>query len=277
MAGKQPYHDEETLRELYHKQDMSLSEIADKFDVAESTIWSWLDRYDIEITYHGRPEDRFEQQYEVNEETGCWEWTGTRHNFGYGQFGVDGGTMGAHRYSYKLHNDGIPDGAHICHKCNNPPCVNPDHLYAGSPKSNAQDAIEAGSFPHEGSTKSGEENRHSHINNDDVRKMRERYANSDVTYTELSDEYDISMGAVSRMIRGESYKDAGGPTDIDTHSRMARRGEKANTAKLKESDVAEIRSVYSNEDISMADLGDRYGVSASAVCSIVNHETWDHI
>lgn len=272
MAGNQPYHDEETLRELYCEKELGIEAIAERFDVAASTIWEWLDRNGIETSTWDSPEERFNQQYEVDEETGCWEWTGTRHEHGYGQIGIDYITVGAHRYSYKLHNGEIPEGAFICHKCHNPPCVNPDHLYAGDAKSNAQDAIDNGDWPE----LTGERQANAALTNDEAKEMRHKYAGGD-TVKELSDEYSVSMGVVSRVINGVTYTDAGGPTDTDTHERMARRGEDANTSKLTESDVREIRRVYDEEDVTMKEVGERFGTTATNVCDIVNRDSWKHV
>ncbi len=75
--------------------------------------------------------------------TPCWVWTGSRFN-GYGQFQAAYKHEGAHRYSYRLANGHIPDGAQILHHCDNPPCVRPEHLYAGTPKNNSDDCHNRG-------------------------------------------------------------------------------------------------------------------------------------
>ena len=70
----------------------------------------------------------------------CWEWVAAKNSKGYGQFGISGVSKSTHRISYVIHNGDIPDGLFVCHTCNNPPCVNPKHLYAGSNKENMQQA-----------------------------------------------------------------------------------------------------------------------------------------
>lgn len=72
------------------------------------------------------------------EPDGCWRWLGSRHT-GYGKLKVRGRRYFAHRLSYELHYGAIPDGMLIRHTCDNPICVNPDHLVPGSNLDNARD------------------------------------------------------------------------------------------------------------------------------------------
>ena len=71
--------------------------------------------------------DRFREKVE-KQENGCWKWTATIQNLGYGQFSVNGHLVLAHRFSYELVNGTIPDGYELDHLCRNRSCVNPAHL-----------------------------------------------------------------------------------------------------------------------------------------------------
>ena len=74
----------------------------------------------------------------------CWLWTASVDSVGYGRIGVNGRVCKAHRVSYEMQNGPIPDGMLVLHRCDNPRCVNPAHLFLGTARDNTQDASRKG-------------------------------------------------------------------------------------------------------------------------------------
>jgi len=97
-------------------------------------------RYD----YDGKRK-KFHKSYVIDKETGCWEWSKAKCEKGYGFFSVFGYSMRAHRASWFFKTGvRVAENLQVCHKCDNPPCVNPDHLFLGTAMDNNMDKISKG-------------------------------------------------------------------------------------------------------------------------------------
>lgn len=128
---------------------------------------------------------------------GCTVWTGTKHTAGYGVIGTggrSGKTVLAHRLSYEITYGPIPPGLHVCHHCDNPPCVNPKHLFLGTDADNSDDKCNKGRMP------IGESRSYAKLTDESVRQIRARYAAGGISQRALGREYGISSGIVSEVI-----------------------------------------------------------------------------
>ena len=75
---------------------------------------------------------------------GCWNWTAYKNNEGYGRLRAGGEKVLAHRLSYSIFKGEIAEGLFVCHTCDNPACINPEHLFLGTHQDNVSDCVAKG-------------------------------------------------------------------------------------------------------------------------------------
>lgn len=136
--------------------------------------------------------DRLYGKTRVNPYTGCWEWQGYKRN-GYGRITTGSRTDGTrrtsstHRVSYELEYGEIPEGMEVCHKCDNPSCINPKHLFLGTRQDNVNDREAKG----RNIVQSGEANRMAKLTQKEVKEARQKRARYKTPYAMLADEYGV--------------------------------------------------------------------------------------
>lgn len=150
-------------------------------------------------------EERFWQYIKIGEPEECWEWQSNRGIRNYGLFTLSKGkTVRASRFVYELTNGPIPEGMFICHKCDNPPCCNPDHLFLGTPKENTADMIAKGRNLHRAAR--GEKSAKAKLTEKDVRRIREYYNSGQYKQAELAKMFHMSFNAIHAIVNRTHWK-----------------------------------------------------------------------
>lgn len=132
---------------------------------------------------------------------GCWEWNGSKDGCGYGMikrggYGRSGhSTMRAHTLSWMLHNGPIPNKLCVLHKCDNTSCVNPKHLFLGTPADNAHDRDKKGRHK----LFYGEEHPMHKLVNSDIKAIRRLYSKKKRNGVKLAKKYNISYTTLYRI------------------------------------------------------------------------------
>jgi len=133
-------------------------------------------------------------------ETGCWEWQGCRYQ-NYGQVRVNGKLFRTHRLAFELTYGYLPEV--VCHRCDNPPCCNPAHLFGGSHADNVSDRIAKGRSRY--STLRGEQGPGCKITAADVIEIRARYDAGELSQTQLGKLYGITQSQVHLIVRRKEW------------------------------------------------------------------------
>lgn len=129
----------------------------------------------------------------------CWEWTGTILSTGYGRIMNDQKPQFSHRVAWELtHAEEIPDGLFVCHTCDNPACVNPDHLFIGTSQDNQKDMVSKGrqNPPY------GERSGSAKLTWKDVGYIRAIYKPGIISQQQLAEQFNISRTIISRIVNG---------------------------------------------------------------------------
>lgn len=131
----------------------------------------------------------------------CWLWQRGTAGDGYGQLTINQRKVFAHRHAYELTNGAIPDGAFVCHRCDTPSCINPAHLWIGTPTQNNHDMISKGRYR----MPAVRSKHNAKITEQDAIDIRSKYA-SGVLMRVIAAEYGISRSAVGNIVHHLTWK-----------------------------------------------------------------------
>jgi hypothetical protein len=195
----------------------------------------------------------------------CWKWIGGTDQDGYGVFNGEVDDIRyrrAHRYSFALHGKLDPGPKQVLHSCDNPSCVNPDHLFLGTVADNMADKIAKG----RARVLRGEES--------GPAKLSDRAALEILSdprpYSQIAADYGVTPSTVASMKNRQSWRHLQVDVVKGSHRGAHRRGA---SDKLTEQDVRQIRA---SPDAGK-ELAARYGVSPQTICGIRKLRTWKHV
>lgn len=215
--------------------------------------------------------ERFWERVDKKENE-CWEWKGGRTHDNYGLFEAGTAkkrnTYMAHRFSYELHVESIPEGMIVRHKCDNPPCVNPQHLQLGTHLDNARDKIARGRTTKKMVVR-GEDNGQSKLTEQTVKQILAISNEKFITSTELAEMFGTSPRNIRRILKGgDTWK------HVDVERKKWRRsGDNGTRALLTLDDADKIRTMY--PDKTQVAIAKIYGVGSGVINSIINKKTYN--
>lgn len=164
----------------------------------------------------------------------CWPWSGSRHRAGHGQIGVGGNRLAyAHRVAWELTNGPIAEGLCVCHKCDNPPCCNPAHMFLGTRAQNLDDMWnKRRGKKNLVSLRAGDETRrhNSAIGPDGVLMMFQMRANG-MTREAIAESFGVRVTAVNSVLYRYSWKHVHVPEELIAQARETSRRAKAETGR----------------------------------------------
>lgn len=131
----------------------------------------------------------------VDNTTGCWNWIRSKDKDGYGWTARSTGTCKAHRLSFSTFIDDLLPGMQILHSCDNPSCINPEHLRQGTLMDNMLDAI-----------KRGRHGKRAKFNATEVNKIRAEFADGKATQAELAKRYEVNPSTISNICTRDTWR-----------------------------------------------------------------------
>ena len=136
----------------------------------------------------------------------CWEWKGNRHpRYKYGRITIDYHPWAAHRLSWEIHYGEIPAGLNVCHICDNPPCVNPDHLFLGTHEENMKDMKIKGRGKGNPNL-FGVNHPKSKLTDNHILEIRAKYSSGKYSQRELAKEYKVTQPLIHRIVSRQMWK-----------------------------------------------------------------------
>lgn len=221
------------------------------------TVWPKGGRRPKKMTV----EERFWEKVDIRDASECWEWLASKRNGGYGQFSVAGKTLRANRIAYEFFYGPFDESLFVLHKCDNPGCVNPAHLFLGSHRDNMRDMVE------KERAASGEAHKKAELSTKDVLAIVELYNSGKHTHASIAELYTVEAPAIYKILNGRTW---GNVTGIPLTKRGIVR-------KLTEEDVLRIVRLYQTGNYTQKQVSEFFNVAKTAIGDILVGKSWSHV
>ena len=207
----------------------------------------------------------------VQKTDSCWVYLKSIEGCGYGRMCINGKTVGAHRVSYLIHNGSIPEKMFVCHKCDNPSCVNPEHLFLGTPKDNTEDMMKK----ERGSLRRGRHHPCAKLTETEVREIFN--LSGTLSQRELAKKFKVTQGLITNILNHGSWKSVTSSMISLSSVRLKanQRGIMNSKAKLTEENVRYIFNM--KKLVSKHELAKQFDVTEVTIRKIWSQHTWKHI
>lgn len=199
---------------MYETSKLGLDKIAFEFGCARGTVRKELTKMGIIIRKPWtikRPTDKFDLKdkkrfwdkvIKTNLDS-CWEWTATIDSCGYGRFGFRYKLLTSHRVAWELENGPIPKDLHVLHKCDNPSCCNPAHLFLGTHQDNMKDRDKKGRA--KGGSLKGENNPSCRFTEQQINEIRSMWENG-IKQKIIAKKFKTSQPVISAIVNYKYWK-----------------------------------------------------------------------
>lgn len=154
--------------------------------------------------------DRFWEKVDIHGPDECWPWLACQSSNGYGKFRFGGKPEWAHRVAWQLVHGDIPLGVCVCHHCDNPACVNPNHLFLGTKADNTHDMMAKGRANFTGGSRVGEDNPNSKLTEKQVLEIIELDRAKEIPRREIAKRYGICRTHIYDILSGERWGETTG-------------------------------------------------------------------
>ncbi len=210
---------------------------------------------------------------------GCWEWTAAT-NKGYGVFRLSlnknvSKCFIAPRIAYYIKHRTLADGLCVCHHCDNPLCVNPEHLFLGTAQDNNDDKTSKWRHTY------GERNTWAKLTEKQVHEIMVLHSVNKISMSKIAPMFGVTRKAISMIISGERWKHVQPSKECIAGAKIPHKwhlvGEKHRMAKLSEEQVQRIRVMVYTSRLSIPKVAKKFGVSHHAVRNIISGKTWKHL